>query len=88
VPEAVLEDVFAAGGQAFGYGLQFCIEDCGCGAHGNDGPYVVRESMGDVVASTSVTGELGAIGIGDNIARVATEAAEEGEVFDGGFILG
>jgi hypothetical protein len=48
----------------------------------------VRESTGDVVASAGVTGELGAIGIGDDIVRVAMEAAEEGVVFDGGFILG
>jgi hypothetical protein len=48
----------------------------------------VRESVGDVVAYASVTGELGAIGIGDNIVGVAIEAAEEGEVFDGGFIFG
>jgi hypothetical protein len=40
----------------------------------------VRESVGDVVASASVTGELGAVGIGDNVVRVETEAAEEGAV--------
>jgi hypothetical protein len=48
----------------------------------------VRESVGDVVASASVTGELGAIGIGDDIVGVAMEAAEEGEVFDGSFVFG
>jgi hypothetical protein len=44
--------------------------------------------MGDVVASASVTGELGAVGIADDIKGVAMEAAEEGEVFDGSFIFG
>jgi hypothetical protein len=44
--------------------------------------------MGEVVASTSMTGKLGAIGIGDNIVRVMMEAAEEGEVFDSSFVLG
>jgi hypothetical protein len=44
--------------------------------------------MGDVVASASVTGELGAVSIGDNVVRVATEVAEEGEVFDGSLVLG
>jgi hypothetical protein len=88
VPEAVFQYVFAAGGYAFGYGLQFCIEDFGYGAYGDDGPHGVRKSMGDVVASAGVTGELGAIGIGDDIAGVATEAVDEGEVFDGSFVFG
>jgi hypothetical protein len=31
--------------------------------------------MGDIVASASVTGKLGAISIGNDIARVATEVS-------------
>jgi hypothetical protein len=38
----------------------------------------VRESVGDVVASASITSELGAISIGDDIVRVKTEVVEEG----------
>jgi hypothetical protein len=44
--------------------------------------------MGNVVASTSVASELGAIGIGNNIVRVVIEVAEEGEVFNSSFVYG
>jgi hypothetical protein len=37
----------------------------------------VRESVGHIVATASVTGKLGAISIGDNIMRVVIEAVEE-----------